>query len=97
VSQLNQLLKRVAMTYFPDQNVQEMHGEKWTKFLVNTLPNNKGKDFSGSFELMQQTLYQPHTSENAEFPSYCKSVETWIKYALPPSKHVFTKLEQRNA
>ena len=26
ISQLNQLLKRVAMTYFPDQNVQMMHG-----------------------------------------------------------------------
>ena len=46
VSQLNQLLKRVVITYFPDQNVQEMYGIKWTAFLVNTLPNKKTKDFS---------------------------------------------------
>ena len=97
VSQLNQLLKRVAMTYFPNQNVQEMHGAKWTDFLVKTLPNKKAKDFSVSFELMQQTLYQSHTSENTEFPSYCQSVETWIKHALPPNKHLFIKLEQSDA
>jgi len=97
VSQLNQLLKRVAMTYFPKQSVQEMHGKQWTDFLVKTLPSKKHKYFSESFEAMQQTLYQPHTSENAEFPSYSKSVETWIKHALPPNKHIFTKLEQSNA
>jgi hypothetical protein len=97
VSQLNQLLKRVAMTYFPNQNVQQMHGANWTAFLVKTLPNKKVKDFSEPFELMQQTLYQPHTTEVAEFPSYCQSVETWIKHALPPNKHMFTQLEQNHA
>jgi hypothetical protein len=97
VSQLNQLLKRVAMTYFPNQNVQEMHGAKWTAFLVKTLPTNNAKSFSEPFELMQHTLYQPHTSENAEFPSYSQSVETWINQALPPNKHIFSQLEQNNA
>jgi len=97
VSQLNQLLKRVAMTYFPNQKVQEMHGSQWTAFLASTLPNKKAKDVSESFESMQQTLYQAHSSENSEFPSYCKSVETWIKHALPPKKQIFTKLEQHNA
>jgi hypothetical protein len=96
-SQLNQLLKRVAMTYFPNQNVQEMHGAKWTAFLVKTLPDKKAKNFSESFELMQQTLYQPHTSGNTDFLSYSKSVETWIKHALPPSKRTFIELEQNNA
>lgn len=97
VSQLNQLLKRVAMVYFPKQNVQEMHSEKWTAFLVNTLPNKKVQDFSASFESMQQTLYQPHTSENVEFPNYAKAAETWIKHALPPSKSCIQKLEQKHA
>jgi hypothetical protein len=96
-SQLNQLLKRVAMTYFPNKNVQEMHGEKWTEFLVNTLPNKKAKELTGSFESMQQTLYQPQTSKNAEFSSYQRAVETWIKHALPPSKTVMQKLEQDHA
>jgi hypothetical protein len=97
VSQLNQLLKRVAMTYFPNQNVQKMYGETWTDFLVKTLPNKNVKDFSGTFGLMQHALYQPHISENPEFPSYSQSVETWIKRALPPNKKMFTQLEQNNA
>ena len=96
-SQLNQLLKRVAMTYFPNQNVQEMHGAQWTAFLVKTLPNKKAKNFSESFESMQQSLYQAHTSANTEFASYSKSVETWIKHALPPNKGIFIKLEENNA
>lgn len=97
LSQLNQLLKRVAMTYFPNQNVPEMHGDKWTAFLVKTLPNKQAKKVSESFELMQQTLYQAHTSENAEFSRYSKSVETWIKHALPPSKGIIHQLEQNHA
>ena len=97
LSQLNQLLKRVAMTYFPNQNVQEMHSEKWTEFLSKTLPKRKSKDFTETFSLMQQTLYQPQTSESADFIGYKKSVETWIKYALPPSKSRIQKLEQNNA
>jgi hypothetical protein len=97
VSQLNQLLKRVALHYFPNQNVQQMYGPQWTAFLIRTLPNNKAKEVSETFESMQQTLYQPHTSENSEFSRYSKSVETWIKHALPPNQHMVTQLEQSNA
>ena len=96
-SQLNQLLKRVAMTYFPEQNIQEMHGLKWAEFLVTTIPNRKVKDVSESFKLMQESLYQAHTAESAEFPRYYKSVETWIKHALPPRKSTLQQLEQNNA
>lgn len=97
VSQLNQLLKRVAMTYFPNQNVQEMHGVKWTQFLASTLPSNKSKDFSESFELMQNELYQVYTTENISYARYSKSVETWIKSALPRKKNIFTRLESSHA
>ena len=97
VSQLNQLLKCVALNYFPNQNVQLMHGAQWTDFLVKTLPSKKAKQVTETFESMQQILYQPNTSENAEFPRYSKSVETWIKYALPPNKHMVSQLEQNNA
>jgi hypothetical protein len=97
VPQLNQLLKRVAMTYFPQQNVQEMHGSQWADFLVKTLPDKKAKGIIGSFESMQQTLYQARISENADFPSYYKSVEVWLKHALPPNKKILAKLEQNNA
>ena len=97
VPQLNQLLKRVAIAYFPHQNVQKMYGVKWIEFLISALPVNKTKDFSESFELMQFKLYQPHTSENAEYPRYSKSVETWIKHALPPPKYIFTQSEKNHA
>jgi hypothetical protein len=96
-SQLNQLLKRVAMAYFPEQNVPQMYGVKWTQFLASALPSSKAKNFSESFTLMQHKLYQPHTSENAEYSRYVKSVETWIKHALPPSKYIFSQSEQDHA
>lgn len=96
-SQLNQLLKRVAMTYFPQQNVQKMHGMHWTDFLVKTLPTKQAKSLSPSIELMQQSLYQSDQLESSEFTLYQKSVEMWIKHALPPSKKVLNKLEQEHA
>lgn len=97
VSQLNQLLKRVAMSYFPNHNVQEMYGEKWTAFLASTLPSSKSKNFSESFELMQNELYQAHTIESILYARYSKSVESWIKSALPPNKNVLTRLESSHA
>jgi len=97
VSQLNQILKRLAMTYFPKQNVQQMHSEKWTEFLVKTFSNKKTKDFSETMKSMQQALYQPQQLESAEFIGYQRSVETWIKHALPPSKSIIQQLEQKHA
>ncbi|MEP1447233.1 MAG: DUF4381 domain-containing protein [Paraglaciecola sp.] len=97
VSQLNQLLKRVAMTYFPNQNVRELYGSQWVEFIINTLPKNKTKDFSESFESMQQMLYRAQTSENTAYPHYYKLVETWIKFALPPRRRVIQQMEQKNA
>lgn len=97
VSKLNQLLKRVAMTYFPQQNVQEIYGEQWIDFLVKTLPEKRSKDLAGTFGLMQGSLYRSKTLDSAEYNSCQKSVETWIKHALPPSKKTIQQLEQNNA
>jgi hypothetical protein len=96
-SQLNQLLKRVAMTYFPQQNVQKMYGSTWINFLAKTLPSKQEKAFSEPFESLQHSLYQAHRSENLEYSNYYKSAETWIKHALPPSKKTILKLEQNDA
>jgi hypothetical protein len=97
VSQLNQLLKRVTMEYFPNHNVQEMYGKKWTEFLAGALPSSKSKNFFESFELMQNELYQVHATENILYARYSKSIETWIKSALPPKKNIVIRLEQNNA
>jgi hypothetical protein len=46
---------------------------------------------------MQQSLYQPTKSESTDYTLYQKSVEMWIKHALPPSTKVLKKLEQEHA
>ncbi|WP_299075252.1 DUF4381 domain-containing protein [uncultured Paraglaciecola sp.] len=94
LSQLNQLLKRVAMAYFPAQRVQQIHGQQWANFLIDTLPKNKNDGLLQSFESMQQALYQPQKLESVDYPSYRQSAELWIKHALPPSKKTLARLEQ---
>ena len=96
-AQLNQLLKRVAISYFPTHNLQQKHGEKWTEFLVNTLPKSKINQVANSFQLMQQSLYQPSAKNHSDSTLFVSAAQSWIKHALPPTKKTTLKLEQNNA
>ena len=96
-AQLNQLLKRVAISYFPTHNLQQKHGVKWTEFLVHALPKSKASQFAKSFELMQQSLYQPKPTSQDDATQFESTVQGWIKHALPPTKKTTLKLEQYNA
>jgi hypothetical protein len=97
LSQLNQILKRVAITYFPEQNIQKMFGQQWQHFLLSTLSSKKVRQLEDSFNAMQQALYQQQTLEETEFNKYQQACETWVKHALPPSASASSKQGQSHA
>ena len=97
LSLLNQTLKRVAIKYFPELNIQKMFGQQWQEFLLTTLPNKKACQLEDCFNHMQQALYQQQNLKETDFNKYQQACETWIKHALPPSAGTISKQEQKHA
>lgn len=97
VSQLNQILKRVAIKYFPEQNIQAMFGQQWQSFLIKTLPNKKARQLEDTFNGMQQALYQQTDASTIDVKKYQQACEAWVKHALPPRVSTLSKLEQKHA
>lgn len=97
LSELNQLLKRAALSYFQEQNPQALHGKQWSSFLLATLPAQKAKGVAANLTAMQAALYQADSTQNDDFAQYAQSAEIWLKYALPPKKSTLSKLEQQDA
>lgn len=97
VSYLNQTLKRVAIRYFPEQNIQQLFGQKWQDFLITTLPDKKARRLEDAFNGMQQALYQQQSADTVDVNKYQQACETWVKHALPPRASILSKLEQNHA
>jgi flagellar biosynthesis chaperone FliJ len=97
IAQLNQLLKRAAMGYFPKSYIQKMYGQEWTSFLIETFPSKKNQVFSTQISALQNALYQQSDSQNSDFSAHQTAVQSWLKLALPPGKKILQKLEQKYA
>ncbi|MGJ8678859.1 DUF4381 domain-containing protein [Paraglaciecola sp.] len=100
--QINQLLKRVCMVYFPSTPVQKLHGDEWAQFLLATLPSKQEVKLSSQIKALQNNLYRKHsettnTSDLNEIPDYQSLAANWIKIAVPPSNKTKQKLEQNYA
>ena len=54
---LNELLKRVALAYFPREQVAQLHGKEWLVFLQET---SKKLDFLTEGEAFLYAPYQPN-------------------------------------
>ncbi|WP_158968251.1 DUF4381 domain-containing protein [Paraglaciecola sp. L3A3] len=96
-TQLNQILKRVALEYFPSCSVQKLHGEQWVNFLIKTLPNKQAGKNSEQITQLQNSLYQKQTIEAKEIAQHKHTVQQWVKLAVPPSKNISQTLEQEHA
>jgi hypothetical protein len=81
--QVNQLLKRVALAYFPDAPIAALFGEPWSDFLSAQMPSNKQQEFKQQFTLLQQDLYSPRSSFPAE--TAIELAKIWLKNSTPPS------------
>ena len=97
VPQLNQILKRVALVYFPDISVQSLHGEKWVDFLVSSLSNKHSLTNTEQMTKFQNNLYQNQAVAMSEIIQHKEVVKQWVKLAVPPSKKTTQTLELKYA
>lgn len=78
-SRVSELLKRVALAYFPRAKVAALQGEDWLLFLNNT---SKGVDFNSVRTDMLETPYQP--SRVRDLQLLFSTARQWIKQRRVP-------------
>lgn len=73
IAQVSILLRRVALAYFPKQNIAGLQGERWLQFLAR---NSQVQNFSREAKILNTAPYQAKIASdlNYLFPL----VEQWI-------------------
>lgn len=71
---ISELLRRVALVYFPRKEVAGLKGEAWLDFLTKT---SKKIDFRSIREMLLDLPYQPPKNKDLK-PLFCKA-RLWIK------------------
>lgn len=76
IRDFNHLLKRVALSSFPREDVAALHGDNWLTFLDQT--SNSSEFTQGSGKIFGNLRYAP-TSIPAELQQIQFLVESWIR------------------
>lgn len=71
---ISELLKRVALVYFPRERVASMHGQDWLNFLTST---SKGLDFNTVSSLLLDAPFQPNQAR--DLSPLIELATRWIK------------------
>lgn len=76
---ISALLRRVALVYFPREQVASLHGEAWLQFLQQTA---KGSDFESVREMLLDAPFKNDLTMNLE-PLF-QQAKLWIKQRSTP-------------
>ena len=78
-ARISELLRRVALVYFPRSQVASIYGEDWIGFLKNT---SEGIEFQQLKVLLLELPFKP--SEEVNLQPLIKAAESWIKQRRGP-------------
>ena len=82
---LNTLLKRVALSYYPQSDVASLHGNAWFTFLTNQCSANER--VHKGFNALQLNLYKRHIN-NGAFADCFYATEYWISKTSFPKDNI---------
>ncbi|MCU7555169.1 DUF4381 domain-containing protein [Alteromonas sp. ASW11-19] len=85
-TQLNGLMKRVALVYYPSSEVAALYGEQWQQFLLKTLPARKASQAQGGLQQLNAQRYQPTTADATAFDDAVAGVRVWLRHARLPKQ-----------
>ena len=74
-ARISELLKRVALVYFPREDVASLQGERWLAFLNKT---GKRLDFNQVRTALLEQPYQPPQAGNNDLQLLFSMARTWI-------------------
>lgn len=81
-AQISELLRRVALVYFPRAQVASLYGEAWLHFLNQT---GKGINFNGVRHMLLDAPFKAQNQLNLE-PLF-NQARQWIKQRRRPCSH----------
>lgn len=78
-AQVSELLKRVALAYFPRHDIASLHGEAWIHFLNQSA---RGVDFAAVKTLLLETPFK--NTDSVDVTPLLKNAESWIRQRKTP-------------
>lgn len=78
-ARISELLRRVALVYYPREEVASLHGEAWVDFLSRTV---KGLDFNSVKSMLLESPFK--SAETASLKPLFRCAEQWIKQRRVP-------------
>lgn len=81
-AQLNELLKRLCISYFPPEHVASQYGQQWLQFLAAQIPEKKREQFIETMTPWQHSLYQAN-AEQVDFEQIKSSAMSWLNNFKP--------------
>lgn len=86
-AQLNTLLKRACLAYFPLEMIANKAGEQWISFLTACLPEKKQHAFKQRYQAQYQASFLPEQTAADK-----SLVKQWLQSALPPNKKTLERV-----
>lgn len=80
-SQINQVLKRTAMAYFPAETMSGLYGQRWTQFMIGQLRSGPKSAVASRLGELQDMLYQPAKPDPGSFDTCQKAALDWLSKA----------------
>ncbi|MBD1556230.1 DUF4381 domain-containing protein [Vibrio sp. S9_S30] len=89
-----QLLRQVALSYFPREHIASLSGKEWYAFLDQQL---KTPRFMPNASTWDALLYKPsmHVDNASQQTELMTDIEYWVAHALPPRRSAANVKEER--
>lgn len=84
-NELNIIIKRACLSYFPPELSASEHGDGWSKLLNSLLPAKKRQKYGQNLQRLQDSLYQA-SPESLDFSACVEEAKYWVTHALPPKR-----------
>ncbi|GAA6185440.1 MULTISPECIES: DUF4381 domain-containing protein [Aliiglaciecola] len=84
ISQINIVLKRAALSYFPQEQIASLHGQQWSAFLSSQLSAKQQQSFQHEIQEFVDLLYRD--APNKDVNKAALTAKTWLQSALPPKR-----------
>ena len=81
---LPDLLKRVALSAWPRDQIAGLVGSEWHRFLDTAAGSDRFEGATGS--LLEQAAYAPAGLAEEAFRALCADVDWWIRHHQPPER-----------
>ena len=81
---LQQLVRRLTISYFAQEQVAQLHGQQWIDFLLAQLKVSQRETCEEALQALVNAQYRK--SVDLDFAQQTSAVKYWISNALPPRK-----------